>query len=91
MENSGLENSGFEIRQGQEIFLFSKKPIAGIWLTQPSSQMVLGSLSSRIKRPGREADNSPPFPPHPVCPYLFTLTDLINPGYGTCRRPVTSI
>jgi hypothetical protein len=44
-----------------KIFLLStsSRPVLGP--TQPPIQWVPGGLSSGIKRPGREADHSPPF------------------------------
>jgi hypothetical protein len=52
---------GFESRQGLGIFLFttvSRPALAPP--PQPPIQWVPGSLSLRVKRPGREADHSPP-------------------------------
>jgi hypothetical protein len=46
-----LDDRGFESREGLGIFLFS---------TQPPIQWVPGALSLGTKRPGCEADHSPP-------------------------------
>jgi hypothetical protein len=41
-------------------FLFSTTSIPALRLTQPPSQWVPGGLTPGLKRPGREADHSPP-------------------------------
>jgi hypothetical protein len=41
-------------------FLFSKSSRPALGFTQPPIQWVLGDLSPGVKRPGREADHSPP-------------------------------
>jgi hypothetical protein len=46
---------GFDSRRGLRIFLFSS-----LGPTQPPIQCVQGALSLGVKRPGREADHSPP-------------------------------
>jgi hypothetical protein len=50
----------FETREGLGIFLFTtvSRPVLGS--TQPPIQWVLGALSLGAKRPGREADHTPP-------------------------------
>jgi hypothetical protein len=55
----GLDDRGFESRQGLEIFIFTtvSRPVLG--RTQPPIQWVLGALSLGVKLPGREADHSP--------------------------------
>jgi hypothetical protein len=50
----------FNSRQVQEIFLFSTAFGSALGLSQPLIQWVSGTLSSGVKRPGSEADNSPP-------------------------------
>jgi hypothetical protein len=42
------------------IFLFTTASRTALGLTQPPIQWVQGALSLWIKRPGREADHSPP-------------------------------
>jgi hypothetical protein len=54
----GLDDRGVGVRVpvGARIFSMSR-PVLG--LTQPPIQWILGALSPRVKRPGREVDNSP--------------------------------
>jgi hypothetical protein len=56
----GLDDRGFQSRQGLEIFLFTtvSRPIREP--TQPPIPWVPGALSLGVKRPGRETDQSPP-------------------------------
>jgi hypothetical protein len=56
----GLDDRGFESREGLGIFLFTTafRPAPGP--TQPPIQWALGALSLAVKRPEREADHSPP-------------------------------
>jgi hypothetical protein len=59
--DSSADDRGFEWRQGLGIFLFTmtvSRPALGP--TQPPIQGTR-SLSLGVKRPGREADHSPPF------------------------------
>jgi hypothetical protein len=42
------------------IFIFTTASRTALGPTQPSIQWVLGALSLGVKRPGREADRSPP-------------------------------
>jgi hypothetical protein len=51
----------FESRQGLGIFLFSAVSRPALGPTQSPVQRVAGALSLGVKRPGREADYSPPF------------------------------
>jgi hypothetical protein len=55
-----LDDRGFDSRQGLGIFLFTtaSRPVLGP--TQPPIQWTPGALSVGVKRPGREADHSPP-------------------------------
>jgi hypothetical protein len=57
----GLDVRGFDSRRGLGIFLFTTA-VSGTALgpTQPPIQCVPGALSLGVKRPGREADHSPP-------------------------------
>jgi hypothetical protein len=56
----GLGDSGFESWQGLAIFLFTTASRPALGPTQPPIQWVSGILSLGVKRPGREADHSPP-------------------------------
>jgi hypothetical protein len=51
----------FEYRPGQEIFLYSAASRPALGPTQPPSQWVAGPLSPGVKRPGYQADRSPPY------------------------------
>jgi hypothetical protein len=52
---------GYELdRQGMGIFLFTTASRTVLEPTQPPNEWVPGFLSVGIKRPGREADHSPP-------------------------------
>jgi hypothetical protein len=56
----GLDDRGVGVRVpvGSRIFSTSSRPALGP--TQPPIQWVPGALSPSVKRPGREADHSPP-------------------------------
>jgi hypothetical protein len=51
---------GFDSRRGLGIFLFTTASGTALGPTRPPIQWVLGALSLGVKRPGREADHSPP-------------------------------
>jgi hypothetical protein len=51
---------GFDSRRRLGIFLFTTASRTVLGPTQPLIQWVAGALSPGIKRPGREADHSPP-------------------------------
>jgi hypothetical protein len=51
---------GFDSRQGLRIFLFTTASRTTLGPTQPPIQWIPGALSLAVKRPGREADHSPP-------------------------------
>jgi hypothetical protein len=50
----------FDSRRGLGIFLFTTASRTALEPTQPPIQWVPGALSLGVKRPGREADHSPP-------------------------------
>jgi hypothetical protein len=59
----GLDDRGSRVRfpAGLEIFVFiTASSRTALGPTQPSIQWVAGALSLGVKRPGREADHSPP-------------------------------
>jgi hypothetical protein len=51
---------GFDFRQGREILLYSSASRPALGPTQPPIQRVPGVLSPVVKRPGYEANHSPP-------------------------------
>jgi hypothetical protein len=51
---------GFDSRRGLGIFLFTIASRTALGPTQPPTQWVPGAFSLGVKRPGREADHSPP-------------------------------
>jgi hypothetical protein len=51
---------GFDSRRGLGIFLFTTASRTALGPTQPPIQWVPAALSLGVKRPGREADHSPP-------------------------------
>jgi hypothetical protein len=55
----GLDGRGFESQQSLGIFLFAVS-IPVLRPTQPRTQWVSGTIFLGVKRPGREADHSPP-------------------------------
>jgi hypothetical protein len=59
----GLDDRGSRVRfpaGGGEFFLFTTASRTALGPTQPPIQWVSGALSLGVKRPGREADHSPP-------------------------------
>jgi hypothetical protein len=55
-----LDDRGFDSRQGLEIFLLTTASRRTLWPTQPPIQWIPGDLSMGVKRPGCQADHSPP-------------------------------
>jgi hypothetical protein len=51
---------GFHFRRGLGIFLFTTVSRTAQGPTRPPIQWILEALSPGVKRPGREADHSPP-------------------------------
>jgi hypothetical protein len=51
---------GFDSRRGLEIVFFTTASRTALGPTQPPIQWVPGALSLGVKRPGSEADHSPP-------------------------------
>jgi hypothetical protein len=58
----GLDDRGSRIRfpAGAGNFLFTTASRTALGPTQPPIQFVPGALSLEVKRPGREADRTPP-------------------------------
>jgi hypothetical protein len=52
---------GFGFQRGLGIFLFTTASRTALRPTQPPIQWLPGALSLGVKRPGCEADHSPPF------------------------------
>jgi hypothetical protein len=57
---SPIEVLGFDSRRRLGIFLFTTASRTVLEPTQPPIQWVSGAVSLGVKRPGREADHSPP-------------------------------
>jgi hypothetical protein len=70
----GLGDRGVGVRVpvGSRIFSTSSRPALGS--TQPPIQWVPGALSLGIKRPGREADHSPPASAEVKKIWIYTST-----------------
>jgi hypothetical protein len=70
----GLDGQGIRVRVpvGSRIFSTSSRPAMGS--TQPPIQWVLGDPSPRVKRPGREADCSPPTSAEVKKMWVYTST-----------------
>jgi hypothetical protein len=56
----GLGDRSSRVRFRAGIFLFTTGSRTALGPTQPPIQLVPGTLSLGVKRPGREADHSPP-------------------------------
>jgi nitrate reductase NapE component len=71
----GLEDgdSRFDSRRGLGIFLFTTASRTALVPTQPPIQWVPGTVSAGLKRPGREAEHSPPSTP-PIRLYDVVLS-----------------
>jgi hypothetical protein len=75
----GLVDWGFTSQHGLRIFLFPtavSTPILGT--TQPPVQWVSRTLSVEVKRPGREADHSPPSSAEVNNAWSYTFTPPIR-------------
>jgi hypothetical protein len=56
----GLDDRGFESRQGLSIFFFTTAPRPVLGPTQPPKYWVPGAISLGVKQSGCEANHSPP-------------------------------
>jgi hypothetical protein len=56
----GLDDQEFESWQSLRIFPLTTTSRPALVSTQPPIQLVPGAISLGVKRPGREADHSPP-------------------------------
>jgi hypothetical protein len=52
--------TGFDSRQGQEIFLYPAQFLPAPGPTHPPIKWIAGPVFPGVKRSGREADHSPP-------------------------------
>jgi hypothetical protein len=76
----GLDDRGSRVRfpVGVEISLFTTASRTALGPTQPPIQWVPGALSLGIKRPGREADQSPPSSAEVKNAWRYTSTPSIR-------------
>jgi hypothetical protein len=65
--------SEFEYRKGQEFSLFHVVQ-TGFWVHSAFYPMGTGALFQGIKRPGREADHSPPTSAETKKTWIYTST-----------------
>jgi hypothetical protein len=73
-----LDDRGFESRQVVKIHLFTTASRSTLGPIQPPIQSVPGTLSLGAKRPGREADHSPPSSAEVKNAWCFTSTPPIR-------------
>jgi hypothetical protein len=64
--------------RGEKIFLFTTASRAALGHTKPPMQWVPGALSLGVKRPGREADHSPPSSAEVKNAWNYTFTPQIR-------------
>jgi hypothetical protein len=69
---------GFDSRRGLGIFLSTTASRTALEPTQPPIQWVPGALSLGVKRPEREADNSPPSSAEVKSTWSYTSTPPIR-------------
>jgi hypothetical protein len=72
-----LDVRGFESRQRLGIFLYITASRLSLGPTQPPVQWVTGTLPLEVKRPGREADHSPPSSAEVKNAWSYTSTPTI--------------
>jgi hypothetical protein len=67
-----------------KIFLFSTTSTPVLWPTQPPIQWALGTFSPVVKRPGREANHSPPTSAEVKDTWIYTSIPLyVSMGVST--------
>lgn len=76
------DESAFESREGQEIFLFSKISRLGLGRTKSPIQWVSENHSPGVRRPRREDDQV-----HLVA--RLRISDAIHPLYGAHKHNTT--
>jgi hypothetical protein len=69
---------GFDSWWGLGIFLFTTTSRTALGTTQPPIQWVPRALSVGVKRPGREADHSPPSSAEVKNAWSYTCTPQIH-------------
>jgi hypothetical protein len=71
-----LDDRGLRVQvpRGVKNFHFFMSSRLALGLTQPPIQWVVGSLSLGVKRPGREADHSPPTSAKGKKTWVYTST-----------------
>jgi hypothetical protein len=69
-----MEGLEFRVLVGSMILSSPRHPDPLWGPTQPPIQWVLGALSTGVKRPGREADHSPPTSAEVKKMWLYTAT-----------------
>jgi hypothetical protein len=72
---------GFDSRRRLVIFLFTTASRPALGPTQPPIQWVAGALSLGLKRPGREADHSPPSSAEVKNAWSYTSTPPNTPSW----------
>jgi len=82
---------GFDFPREFGIFLFTTESRTALGSTQPLIQWVTGPLSPGVKRPGREADHSPPSSAEVKSAWMYTSTPpyVFMPWYFVKHRDFT--
>jgi hypothetical protein len=70
----GEEWVGVQVPVGGKNFDFSMLSRPALGPTQPTIQKVLGTVSMKVKRPGYEADHSPPTSAEVKKMWIYTST-----------------
>jgi hypothetical protein len=75
--SNGLDDRGVRVRVLVGSRIFSTLSGLALGFTQPPIRWVPGALSQGVKRPGREADHSPPASTEVKKMWIYTITDAI--------------